>query len=149
MATLQLLMCSFVICMSVSAQVDSTNLFEKSKGLWQRPINSGVQILNSSGGFVHDRATFNGPKDSPVFAVFDGQVVSIEKKGSVYVIVTKFGKYIITYIAASNPIVKKDDFIKSGQRIGLLKENEEGIFEIQIFLEKEAIRIDPNLWFSN
>ena len=149
MTAFRLLISLFLLySVDTKAQLDSNKIFEKSKGTWMRPLSSGTQILNSSGGFIHDKATFTGMKDSSVFAVFDSRVIAIQKKDNNYILITKFGEYTLTYFVLSAPVVKNFEFIKAGQYIGKLAEDDEGMFEIQIYLDKGPLRIDPNTWFK-
>jgi septal ring factor EnvC (AmiA/AmiB activator) len=64
-----------------------------------------------------------------------------------YVIITRFGDYIITYTGITNPSIVKGDFITKGQPIGVLQKDLDEKFRVSLYLNKGEDQIDPFNWF--
>jgi hypothetical protein len=132
----------------ILSQVDSNKVFEKSKGTWMAPIHSGRQLGPNTQGIQGSRAIFISGKSDSVFAVFSGLAVSIKEIDSAYIIITKYKDYFIAYYGLKKPIINIGDFITTGQQIGNLAQDSEGIFSLDIYLTSKSGELDPHLWFK-
>ena len=138
----------FSISENSSAQVDSNLLFQKTKGTWQYPIRTGTMLGPNTHGYPGKKATFIAKKSDSVFAIYSGQAVSIENIDSAYLVITKYKDYFISYYGLTTPLIKLGDIVIAGQHIGNLAEDLEGLFSLDIFLNKNSDDLDVHLWFK-
>ena len=147
------LLLSFVYLnlIDVHAQVDSSKLFESSFGKWVYPFTEIIKIETEAdykfSSCFTSKISFYSNTNTTVNAVFDGKVVSVQKIEDIYVIITMFGNYFIAYSGLSEPIVKKGDFIKSGQIISTLSKDYDDSFRLEIYLSNHSKFLNPHPWF--
>ena len=138
MATLKLSILSIFISLCAFAQSDSTLIFEKSKGSWKFPISNFSKIekyekckLCPTACFPIITTNFISDSSVDVKAIHDGTVVLVVIIEDMYVIMTRFGSYSITYAGITNPSVQKGDFVTQGQPIARLQKDYDENFPFQ------------------
>lgn len=156
MVNLKLLTLSIFVSSCALAQVNSTSLFEKSKGTWNYPIEKVVKIINyedSKSACATANAcrimstSFIADSSYPVNAVFDGLILKIQEIDGAYAIITQFGNYFITYYGLTKPPLKEGDFVKRGQTLSNLQRYFEGNFSVDIYLSNRIETLDSFPWF--
>jgi murein DD-endopeptidase MepM/ murein hydrolase activator NlpD len=85
-------------------------------------------------------------QNSPVKAIFDGEVVSVfDVEGESNVLI-RHGKYFTTYGNLASTAVTKGQKIKAGQVVGAAGPNADGNGEIEFLLLLENRNLDPASW---
>ena len=138
----------FSISVNALAQVDSNQVIEKTKGTLPYPLRSGTLLGPSTYRYFGKKATFIGSNNDSVFAICSGKVIAIQQIESVYLIITKYKDYFITYDGLKIPKLNIGDLIVKGKYIGNLAENLDGIFSLDVHLNKNSDELDTHLWFK-
>lgn len=136
------------------AQMDSTNLFAKSKGLWEYPLKQISEIVT-----FEDKGHnyFADPiksiliycnKSVEVKGIHEGRIVSISKVDSIEIVIVKFGDYFLTYAGLTRLCVDKGDYIDSNQKIGYLAKDYDDRFLLEVYLNTVSNELDPSFWFK-
>jgi septal ring factor EnvC (AmiA/AmiB activator) len=135
---------------NTSADIALSGNFEKDKGHLPWPIASGTIAMRYGPheyikGIVHNNQgiTIEAAANSPITAVFDGQVQNVFNVGDVTAVMIRHGKYFTTYSNLSTVSVNKGQAVKTGQVIGRLAEI--GQLEFVISDEKDRL-FDPEKW---
>lgn len=133
--------------------------FVSNKGILPWPSEKGI-ISSSFGKHPHpvspkvivqnngiDIAT---PEQSTARAVFDGEVVSVNKiSGANTAIIIRHGNYFTVYSNLEEVLVKRGDRVKTKQELGRIHTDKaEGKTELHFELWQEKTRLDPEQWLS-
>lgn len=136
-------------------QMDSTNLFERSKGELPLPISKYLRIYNNENlkRFTSNQfdSTLRIITDSSyqVNAVYDGKIISIIVVEDEYSIVTKFGSYYLGYSRLTKPDLQEGEFIKAGQSLGyLVKCWTEENYTLEIMLSNDHKERSAQKWIK-
>ena len=137
------------------AQIDSTQLFEKSKGKWSLPLPKYLkifdnQILKRSTANMFD-STLRIITDSAyqVKAVYEGRIIAIIEVEHEYSIVTKFGDYFLAYSNLTKPNLKQGELVRTGQTLGrLVKHRAERTYTLEIILSKGEEQLSAEKWID-
>ena len=130
------------------------NSFERNKGSLPWPVDNGA-VLNhfgpnkfqSGATFQNDAVTISSAIGSSVKAVFDGTVILVnEVEDAKFMVTLKHGGYYTTYWNLSNVSVKKDQEVKTGQMLGKVAPNLDGIGSIDFYSAKGYTNLDPEKW---
>lgn len=128
--------------------------FEKNKGKLPWPIEKGnIKIPFGNYAIAGTKLKGNNPgltletdQNSPVKAIFDGDVVSVfDVEGESNVLI-RHGKYFTTYGNLNSAAVAKGQKVKAGQVIGNAGPNADGNGEIEFLLLLENKNLDPAVW---
>ena len=136
-------------------QMDSTKIFEKSKGKWPIPISKYLKIYDNE-NLKHFAAnqfdsTLRIITDSAyqVKAVYDGKVIGIIEVEGEYSILTEFGNYFLAYSRLTKPDLKEGEFIKAGQSLGYVVKNwTEKDYTLEIMLSKGDKQLSAQKWIN-
>jgi septal ring factor EnvC (AmiA/AmiB activator) len=128
--------------------------FEKNKGKLPWPIERGnIKIPFGTYSIANTKIRGNNPgltleteENSPVKAIFDGEVSAVfDIEGESNVLI-RHGKYFTTYGNLSSASVSKGQKVKSGDVIGKAGPNADGNGEIEFVLLLENRNLDPAVW---
>jgi murein hydrolase activator len=128
--------------------------FEKNKGKLPWPIEKGnIKIPFGNYSIAGTKLFGNNPgltletdQNSPVKAIFDGEVVSVfDVEGESNVLI-RHGKYFTTYGNLASTSVSKGQKVKAGQVVGAAGPNADGNGEIEFLLLLENRNLDPAGW---
>ena len=128
--------------------------FEKNRGKLPWPIEKGnIKIPFGNYSIAGTKLFGNNPgltmetdQNSPVKAIFDGEVVSVfDVEGESNVLI-RHGKYFTTYGNLASAGVSKGQKVKAGQVIGSAGANADGNGEIEFLLLLENKNLDPAAW---
>ena len=125
--------------------------FKKNIGFLPWPVDEGNVIMHygkntlPGGGIINVVSTTIASKiGSPVKVIFDGLVKVVNDD----IIIIQHGRYFTTYINVSNVSVKKGDEVKTGQVIGRVQANDDGIGAMEIQASDERTNFDPERWLK-
>ncbi len=136
------------------AQIDSTIIFERSKGKWPLPIPKYLKIYDNENLKYFAANQFDSTlriiTDSSyqVKAVHDGTVTAIIEVEGEYTVLTKFGNYFIAYSRLSKPNLIQGEFIQVGQPLGrIIKNRTEENYTLEIMLSIGTKQLSAATWF--
>lgn len=136
-------------------QMDSTKVFETSKGKWPLPIPRYLKIYDNENLKYFTSNQFDSTlriiTDSSyqVKAVHDGTVTAIIEVEGEYTVLTNFGKYFIAYSRLTKPNLIQGEFIKVGQQLGqVIKNWTEEKYTLEIILSKGTKHLSAATWIA-
>jgi len=141
---------------SILLNADNTilnNNFEKNRGSLPWPLDRGLVLMHYGkntlpSGTIMDvtSVTISSDIGSTVKSVFDGTVTAIQQVEDMMVVIIQHGRYFTTYSNLSNVVVKKGQEIKTGQSLGKVATNFDGIGAIDFYISNETSNYDPEKW---
>lgn len=136
-----------------SGNIALNNSFEKNKGSLPWPVDKGYVLLHQGanklpggGDIILSNVTIGADIGSTVKAVFDGTVSKILEIDNMKVIIVQHGKYFTTYSNLSSSSVNIGQDIKTGQAIGRVAANLDGVGAVDFFLSNEKGELNPEQW---
>lgn len=131
-----------------------SNSFERNRGSLPWPVDNGAVLMHfglnklpSGSTFQNSAVTISSPIGTPVKSVFDGIIMLVqEPEDGKFAVSVKHGTYYTTYSNLSNVVVKKDQEVKTGQVLGKVAPNLDGIGSIDFYSAKGYTDLDPEKW---
>jgi septal ring factor EnvC (AmiA/AmiB activator) len=127
--------------------------FERNKGSLPWPLDRGTilmhygqNILPSGTKMEVACVTISADIGTPVKAVFEGTVTAVQTVEDMTVVIVQHGRYFTTYSNLSGATVRKGDQVKTGQVLGKVASNFDGIGEIDFYVSNESNNVDPEKW---
>lgn len=130
------------------------NSFERNKGSLPWPVDNGA-VLNHygpyklpSGAVLQNSAvTISSAIGTSVKAVFDGTIILVtEVDDEKYTVTIKHGNYFTSYSNINGVGVKMNQEVKTGQILGRVASNLDGIGSIDFYSAKGNTDLDPEKW---
>ncbi len=137
-----------------SDNIALNNSFERNKGSLPWPVDNGA-VLNHygpyklpSGAVLQNSAvTISSAIGTSVKAVFDGMVILVtEVDDEKYTVTIKHGNYFTSYSNIYGVAVKMNQEVKTGQVLGRVASNLDGIGSIDFYSAKGNLDLDPEKW---
>jgi septal ring factor EnvC (AmiA/AmiB activator) len=127
--------------------------FEKNKGTLPWPLDKGMVLMHYGkntlpSGTVMDvtSVTISSDIGSIVKAVFDGTVTTVQVIEDMTVVIIQHGRYFTTYSNLSGVTVQRGQQIKTGQSIGKVAANFDGVGAVDFYISNENSNYDPEKW---
>lgn len=127
--------------------------FERNKGALPWPLDRGTILMHygsntlPSGTVINvTSVTIAADIGTPVKAIFDGTVATVQPVEDMQVVIIQHGKYFSTYSNLSGVTVQKGQEVKTGQVIGKVAVNFDGIGAMDLLLSGEKTDYNPELW---
>ncbi|WP_420316682.1 murein hydrolase activator EnvC family protein [Ekhidna sp.] len=141
-----------------ASAAELTRMFESKKNNLTWPVGSGF-IASKFGKqphpvlkrivVVNDGVGIQTEKDSPVRAVFDGEVTLIGTiPGKNNVVVIRHGSYLTVYAQLKTINVKKGQRVKANDIIGEVYTDRDGISELEFQVYKGTTKLNPENWLA-
>ena len=135
--------------------MDSTTIFENSKGKWPLPLPKYLKIYDNENlknftANIFD-STLRIVTDSSyqVNGIHAGKIVAIYEIEGEYSVLTKFGEYFIAYSRLSKPGLKEGEFIEAGHPLGQIVKNwTEDNYTLEIMLSKGTKELSAKKWIA-
>ncbi len=130
------------------------NSFERNKGTLPWPVDNGA-VLNHYGPYKlpsgatldNSAVTISASIGTPVKAVFDGMVILVtEVDDGKFTVTVKHGNYFTSYSNINGVGVKMNQEVKTGQVLGRVASNLDGIGSIDFYTAKSNTDLDPEKW---
>jgi len=125
--------------------------FKKNLGSLPWPVDEGSVIMHygmntlPGGGKINVvSTTISSRIGTPVKVIFDGVVKVVNDD----IVIVQHGRYFTTYINVGNVSVRKGDELKTGQTIGRVQANDDGIGAVEIQASDERNNFDPERWLK-
>lgn len=129
------------------------NNFERNRGALPWPCDKGYVLMHFGkntlpSGSVMDITCTSISSDvgSAVKAVFDGTVSTVFQVDNMFVVLIQHGRYFTTYSNLTNVAVQKGQNIKTGQVLGKVGTNMEGVGAIDFYIQNETRNYNPEEW---
>lgn len=129
------------------------NSFEKNRGTLPWPVDKGYVMMHyganklPSGSDINlTNITISSEVGSTVKAVFEGTVSTVQTIDDMQVVIIQHGKYFTSYSNLSSVSVSKGQDVKTGQSIGRVAANFDGVGAIDFFMSNEKGDMDPEKW---
>lgn len=141
-----------------ASSAELTRLFESKKNSLTWPVGSG--FISSKFGkqphpvlkritIINDGVGIQTEKDSPVKAVFDGEVTLIGTiQGKNNIVVIRHGDYLTVYARLKTINVKKGQRVRSNDIIGEVYTDRDGISELEFQVYKGTTKLNPENWLA-
>jgi septal ring factor EnvC (AmiA/AmiB activator) len=127
--------------------------FERNRHSLPWPIDKGYVLMHyganklpSGTELVVTSTTISADIGSPVKAIFDGTVIMSQEVEDMQVVTIQHGRYFSTYSNLSGVNVQKGQEVKTGQVIGKVAPNLDGIGAIDFYMSNETSNYDPETW---
>jgi septal ring factor EnvC (AmiA/AmiB activator) len=127
--------------------------FEQNRGSLPWPLDRGVVLMHygsntlPSGTVMNvSSITVSSEIGSAVKSVFDGTVTEVRAIEDMMVVIIQHGRYFTVYSNLKNVSVHKGQSVKTGQSIGRVAENFDGVGAIDFYIQNESTYYDPERW---
>ena len=127
--------------------------FISNRGSLPWPVEKGYMIMRFGPQKLDIGVTVDNPGvtlgsdiGTPVKALFDGEVSSVTNIENMQVVILKHGGYFTTYSNLSGVTVSRGQNIRTGQVIGRVAPNDEGIGSIDLIISNEKSNLNPESW---
>jgi len=127
--------------------------FEKNRGSLPWPIDRGVismhygsNTLPSGSTIIVNSVTISADVGTSVKAVFNGTVSTVQNIEDMQVVIIQHGRYFTTYSNLSGVNVQRGQEITTGQVIGKVAANFDGVGAIDFYMSNESSNFDPERW---
>lgn len=129
--------------------------FEANRGSLPWPVDRGVvimhygnNILPSGTKFVSPSVTVSSDIGAPVRAVFNGVVSAVQAVEDMQVVVIQHGRYFSSYSNLTGVTVHRGQEVTTGQVLGKVAANIDGIGAIDFLMSSETSDLDPERWLK-
>ena len=128
--------------------------FERNRGSLPWPVDNGA-VLNHYGPYKlpsgatlqNSAVTISATIGTAVKAVFDGNVILVtEVDDDKYLVTVKHGNYFTSYSNINGVTVKMNQEVKTGQVLGRVASNLDGIGSIDFYTSNTKTEFDPEKW---
>jgi septal ring factor EnvC (AmiA/AmiB activator) len=129
------------------------NRFEQNRGSLPWPVDKGYVMMHfgpnklpSGSDIVITNVTISSDIGSPVKTVFAGTVSNVLPIEDMQVVIIQHGKYFTTYSNLTGVNVKIGQEVTTGQSIGRVGADLQGVGSIDFFMSNEKNDFDPEKW---
>ena len=137
-----------------SENIALNNSFEKNRGSLPWPLDRGIVMMHygsntlPSGTVMENTSiTISSDIGTNVKAVFDGVVSSMVQVDGMTVVIIQHGRYFTSYSNLNAVSVKNGQEINTGQIIGKVASNFDGVGSIDFFISNDNSNYyDPEKW---
>ncbi len=142
---------------SILLNADNTalnNSFEKNRGSLPWPVDKGYVLMHfgpnklpSGSDYMITNITISSEIGSSVKSVFAGSVSNVLSIDGMEVVIIQHGKYFTTYSNLSGITVHKGQDVVTGQIIGRVAADLQGVGSIDFFMTNDKnVDFDPEKW---
>jgi septal ring factor EnvC (AmiA/AmiB activator) len=141
------------ILLGNDAEVKLNANFISNKGTLPWPVDKGYMMMRFGPqkldiGVIVDNPgiTIGSEIGTSVKALFDGEVSSVTNIENMQVVIIKHGAYFTTYSNLSGVHLSRGQGIRTGQVVGKVAPNDEGIGSIDLIISNEKSNLNPEGW---
>ena len=141
------------VLLGSDADVKLNANFISNRGALPWPVDKGYMIMRFGPqkldiGVIVDNPgiTIGSDIGAPVKALFDGEVASVTNIDEMQLVVLKHGAYFTTYSNLSGVNVSRGQSVHTGQVLGRVAANDEGIGSIDLIISNEKGNLNPEGW---
>ncbi len=142
------------VLLGSDADVKLNASFTSNRGSLPWPVEKGYMIMRFGPQRLVDlNVTVDNPGitigsdiGTPVKALFDGEVASVTNIDNMQVVILKHGGYFTTYSNLSGVNLSRGQAIRTGQVLGRVAPNDEGVGSIDLIISNEKSNLNPEGW---
>ena len=142
------------VLLASDADVKLNASFESNRGSLPWPVDKGYVIMRFGTQRMEDinvnidnpGITVGSEVGASVKALFDGEVSSVTNIDNMQVVILKHGRYFSTYSNLSGVNLSRGQSIRTGQVLGRVAANDEGIGSIDVIISNEKGNLNPESW---
>lgn len=130
--------------------------FERNRGSLPWPLDRGLVLMHygknrlpSGSELVVTSTTISADIGTAVKAIFDGTVIMAQEVEDMQVVTIQHGRYFSTYSNLNGVSVQKGQQVKTGQVIGKVSANFDGVGAIDFYMSNETSNFDPEHWLRH
>ncbi len=127
--------------------------FEKNRGSLPWPVDRGIILMHygrntlpSGSSMDVTSVTISSDIGTQVKAVFNGTVSTVQTVEDMQVVIVQHGRYFTTYSNLSGVTVQRGQEVTTGQAIGRVAANFDGVGAIDFYMSNESSNFDPEKW---
>lgn len=139
-----------------SENIELNSKFESNRGSLPWPVDKGVVIMHYGENILPSGTKFESPSvtiasdiGSPVKAVFNGVVSAVQSVEDMQVVVIQHGRYFSSYSNLTGVTVHRGQDITTGQVLGRVASNIDGIGAMDFLMSSETSELDPERWLRS
>ena len=140
------------VLLSTNAEISLNANFEKNKGVLPWPVDKGYTLLHYGSNkidrleIISQGISIGCEIGSPVKIIFGGEVVLVNNYDDVQMVVVKHGRYFTGYSNLSGVNLSKGQTVQTGQVIGKVAANLDGIGAMDLIISNEKSDLNPESW---
>jgi septal ring factor EnvC (AmiA/AmiB activator) len=141
------------ILLGNDAEVKLNANFVGNRGALPWPVDKGYMIMRFGPQKLDIGVTVDNPGitigseiGASVKALFDGEVSSVTNIENMQVVILKHGSYFTTYSNLSGVHLARGQNVQTGQVVGKVAPNDEGIGSIDLIISNEKSNLNPEGW---
>ena len=140
------------VLLNTNADIALNDNFIKNKGILPWPVDKGYPLLHYGSNKVGDIAivsegiSIGCEIGTPVKIIFGGEVVSVNYIDDVQVVIVKHGSYFTGYSNLTGVNLNKGQKVQTGQVIGKVAANLDGVGAMDLFISNEKSGLNPEQW---
>ena len=142
------------VLLASDADVKLNANFEINRGSLPWPVDKGYTIMRFGNqkmedvGIVIDNPgiTIGSDVGNTVKSLFDGEVSSVTNIDNMQVVIIKHGRYFTTYSNLTGVNVARGQNVRTGQALGRVGANDEGVGSIDLIISNEKSNLNPEGW---
>lgn len=142
------------VLLASDADVKLNASFESNRGSLPWPVDRGFvsmgydrqRIADIDIDVVNPGITIQSEVGSQVKAVFEGEVSSVTNIDNMQVVIIKHGRYFSTYSNLTGVNLSRGQQIRTGQVLGRVAPNDEGVGSIDLIISNERGNMNPESW---
>jgi len=143
------------VLLATAEDVKLNSSFESNRHNLPWPVDKGYVLYHygmnelPNGLKINSQGlTIGSDIGTTVRAIFDGEVVAVNNIDDVQMIVIKHGRYFTGYNNLSGVSVSKGQNVRTGQSIGRVAPNLDGIGSVDLLLSNDTSDLDPEAWLK-
>ena len=136
-----------------AGNIELNTSFEKNRGSLPWPIDRGIILMHYGrntlpSGSTMDvtSVTISSDIGTSVKSVFSGTVSTVQSVEDMQVVIIQHGRYFTTYSNLSGVTVQRGQEVTTGQIIGKVAANFDGVGAIDFYMSNEKSNFDPERW---
>lgn len=138
--------------LNTTAAIALNDNFIKNKGILPWPVDKGYTLLHFGANkvgdvtIVSDGISIGCDIGTPVKIIFGGEVVLVNNYDDVQMVVVKHGSFFTGYSNLSGVNLNKGQMVQTGQVIGKVAANLDGIGAMDLIISNEKNDLNPEVW---
>jgi septal ring factor EnvC (AmiA/AmiB activator) len=143
------------VLLNTTAEITLNENFIKNKGILPWPVDKGYTLLhygaNKVAGLeiISQGISIGCDIGTPVKIIFGGEVVLVNNYDDVQMVVVKHGSYFTGYSNLTGVNLSKGQTVQTGQVIGKVAPNLDGIGAVDLIISNEKSDLNPELWLRH
>jgi septal ring factor EnvC (AmiA/AmiB activator) len=141
------------VLLGSDADVKLNANFISNRGSLPWPVEKGYMMMRFGPQKLDIGVTVDNPGitigsdiGTSVKALFDGEVSSVTNIENMQVVILKHGAYFTTYSNLSGVNLSRGQSIRTGQILGRVAPNDEGVGSIDLIISNEKGNLNPEAW---